>query len=1196
MSVWKSPVLYLGLLLVALIVSALAAPFIVDWNSYRGALEGYGAKLSGRKVVVSGPITVRLFPWPRLEATDLQVSNPVGFGEGPMLRAGKVTVNLALAALASGKIKVESIALEKPVLNLQLDSEGVGNWHFTPDISFRQSSMLANVQLDEITFANGEINLNDLRHGWARMLSSVNGVLSGAALEGPWKMRGQGVAAQIKNSAVPLDFFISTGVNKAGEPLNFGFKLSPTDGSIPSIAFDGKVQGADVEGKVIIEPVVTVDGRSNPAGLFKPLTTTAKVAAKGEQIELSAIHIVAADPKDSGTLIDGEGHIDLTQGLKAQVSLSAPHIDLDSLAGEGLWRLSDSGGVMGLINGLMQQFPESLELSGKLDVAALTFGGENLQNLSLKSSAGSGAVRIQDFTADLPGLSRMKFSGIAFPGKAAAELGGNLSFETGDARAFVNWMWPQTKEQLGRVWTGGRGRLKAQGEITWGARLFGVQNAKYELDGLPGKGSIAVSTGGAPSLDLELAADDFDLGAYVPAGFSPLSALTAMPSLLPGEEGFRKKLDLTFGRFTLNGVVANNVAVSINAASSGFEVKRLDIGSVEGAELRGNGLVLVGADGPSGEVKFALGAQRPQGFLRMLGLLPKGPDPIWVQGLGQTNLLADFTVKPGKQEPQVNASLTGTSGALKIVGTGTATDLLAKDGPSLGLSGTASSADARDVVRLLGFAPFGSEAGDGQVSITMQGQASHTMRAVVDFTGLGATAFFDGTVVPGAPFMSLSGITKLNAEKSTALLAGLGAPIAGGAGPLSVEALLSADQEGLQAANLSLNLAGQVMQGMGHISNNHNIKLDLSGGTWRMGDVAALALAPWNGVGNFPNGRFASGWPLGLTGEIAFKPSALIDPMGISLANAVLKLNSNAEGRGVSLTANGGVEFDAKLKQIGSAFGLEGSIAYPFMLSKAYAPSVKPADVAGDAIYKGTFAGEGYSPLALLRGLSGNGSMLLTGLKVNGLAPDPFYAAANAAKTGDELAKAFAGLNKGAGVAFATQGMSCEMKDGVGHCLGSKTETAEALVTFTPAFDVAEGVASGEVLLQSKSQDALPPMRWLFSGVPGEMGEKLDTNALSAKLGTALINKDMEELARIQKEQQKADAEAAQQTQDDKTKFDNFQAQRNELRLQARMIKVFQQQRALDAARAKAALDAAVLYGQSIVKEEKRRLIQRVGR
>ena len=51
MSIWKSPVFYFGLLLVLLVGGALAAPFIVDWNSYRPNLEAYGRKISGRDVV-----------------------------------------------------------------------------------------------------------------------------------------------------------------------------------------------------------------------------------------------------------------------------------------------------------------------------------------------------------------------------------------------------------------------------------------------------------------------------------------------------------------------------------------------------------------------------------------------------------------------------------------------------------------------------------------------------------------------------------------------------------------------------------------------------------------------------------------------------------------------------------------------------------------------------------------------------------------------------------------------------------------------------------------------------------------------------------------------------------------------------------------------------------------------------------------
>src|SRR5665213_277873 len=216
-------------------------------------------------------------------------------------------------------------------------------------------------------------------------------------------------------------------------------------------------------------------------------------------------------------------------------------------------------------------------------------------------------------------------------------------------------------------------------------------------------------------------------------------------------------------------------------------------------------------------------------------------------------------------------------------------------------------------------------------------------------------------------------------------------------------------------------------------------------------------------------------------------------------------------------------------KQKGAAFGVDGKVTYPFALDKALALAGKPAVFEGNGVYQGTFAGEGYSPLALLRGLSGNGTLSLSAFKMNGLAPDPFYAAAAAAKTGDELSKAFAELNKGAGVGFNNQQLNCAMQNGIVNCDTARADTAQAAVTFTPSLDVAEGAVSADVVLSSKSQADLPAMHWLFSGVPGAVGEKLDNTALSAKLGTALINKDMEELARLQKQQQKVDADAAQQ-------------------------------------------------------------------
>jgi hypothetical protein len=115
-----------------------------------------------------------------------------------------------------------------------------------------------------------------------------------------------------------------------------------------------------------------------------------------------------------------------------------------------------------------------------------------------------------------------------------------------------------------------------------------------------------------------------------------------------------------------------------------------------------------------------------------------------------------------------------------------------------------------------------------------------------------------------------------------------------------------------------------------------------------------------------------------------------------------------------------------------------------------------------------------------------------------------------------------------------------------------------------------------------------------YQGQPGEMLTRAETAALASKLGAALINKDMEALDKLQKEQAKAEQDAAAQAEADKAKYDAFQAQRAELRLQQRMVKVFAQQRALDAARYKAAVDAAIVAGQAMDKEEKRRLLGRV--
>ena len=78
MSVWKSPIIYVGIALVLVIVGLLSAPFVIDWNSYRASIEDYGRKLTGRQLTVSGNISARIFPWPKLRLEGVRIANPDG--------------------------------------------------------------------------------------------------------------------------------------------------------------------------------------------------------------------------------------------------------------------------------------------------------------------------------------------------------------------------------------------------------------------------------------------------------------------------------------------------------------------------------------------------------------------------------------------------------------------------------------------------------------------------------------------------------------------------------------------------------------------------------------------------------------------------------------------------------------------------------------------------------------------------------------------------------------------------------------------------------------------------------------------------------------------------------------------------------------------------------------------------------------
>ena len=365
--------------------------------------------------------------------------------------------------------------------------------------------------------------------------------------------------------------------------------------------------------------------------------------------------------------------------------------------------------------------------------------------------------------------------------------------------------------------------------------------------------------------------------------------------------------------------------------------------------------------------------------------------------------------------------------------------------------------------------------------------------------------------------------------------------------------------------------------------------------------MIALSASPWGGLGAWPDGTFDAAWPYGLSGEIWLRPNAIADVLGEPLGEAVVGIYASADGRGMTIAGRRGdgqpLQLDASLKPKGSSFAFAGNAIYPFQLEHVFNVQGKPEGFGGKAVLQGQFTGEGRSALGVLSSLTGSGTIALTDARVNGLAPDRFFSAVQNVKAQDEIQNAFAALTGGEGFTLGDpQKLSFTLKDGTATVAPINLETAESVIAITPQADLPNDAFSVQMSLRSKAQPDLPPLGITLTGPVGAMAMRSDAAALSAKLGTTLINKDMEALAKLQQEQDKAAQDAAAQAEADKAKYDAFQAQRSELRLQQRMLKIYAQQRAIDAAHLKAAIDAAVAQGILIDKEEKRRLMNRIPR
>jgi len=98
----KKLLIGLAVLVVLVIAAAVAIPFFIPLDTYKGRIIALVKSETGRDLKIAGPVHFALFPSVALEANDVSLSNPPGAASPNMVQLKTLNVELKLFPLIHG--------------------------------------------------------------------------------------------------------------------------------------------------------------------------------------------------------------------------------------------------------------------------------------------------------------------------------------------------------------------------------------------------------------------------------------------------------------------------------------------------------------------------------------------------------------------------------------------------------------------------------------------------------------------------------------------------------------------------------------------------------------------------------------------------------------------------------------------------------------------------------------------------------------------------------------------------------------------------------------------------------------------------------------------------------------------------------------------------------------------------------------
>tara|TARA_R110002124_G_scaffold63978_1_gene175112 strand:- start:27816 stop:31358 length:3543 start_codon:yes stop_codon:yes gene_type:complete len=728
----------------------LIGPSLVDWNSYTDDIADQVEKVTGRKVVIGGPVSVQVLPSPRLHVADVHLANIVGSEDARMASFEFLEVRIAAMALLGGKVRVETIKLMRPTVLLERLADGRVNWDFSAPGAAKggggtsQSAAAdkpaaagargagSGIAVDNFMIEGGTIVYRDLQRGREEVITGIDARVAAASLNGPVESDG---ALTVAGHRLAYSLNVAEIVQGRTIPLVFSLKLGSdtvirVDGGVVNVPekprLRAKITGS---GPNVADAIAATGGPSDlPVNLAKPFSVLGNLEASADggrvedleiKLDTMEFHVsaeIATGDKTVASLAVKSGWVDLDALLApapppAKTEVAAKPGDPKKAAPTKPASAKKPAQPKSATAAF--ELPKDIQANLSIQIESLVLHGKPLEGVSLSADLANGELTLNQATAQLPGDADVGLFGFLSARDGNPRFEGQVETRAKDLGPVLAWAMPGVAVPAAVLKDFSfKTPLVVDGNY---AQLTGIVAA---AGGTKLTGAMTVAMQARPSFGANLELDKIDLDALMPApapakgnkamapsgakaggGASATPGATAAPAIdlfapLKPLTTFDANVKLAVGSAVMHGLTARNIALDATLARGELTLRTLKVGNFAGLNTTVTG-GLAGLDGVPTAKDLKINAS-----IKDAGPLAKALAldlPVSAGALGAVSVNA--TISGSLLSPAVTADLGAMGGNIAVRGS---LPVLALAGQDLRLGLSARHGDLAGLLRRFG--------------------------------------------------------------------------------------------------------------------------------------------------------------------------------------------------------------------------------------------------------------------------------------------------------------------------------------------------------------------------------------------------------------------------------------------------------------------------------------------------------------